>query len=227
MPIYSIYLSRNNQLYIGSDGQGIYVYNPKTGLVQDNPFFSRLVNLAKSKVNSIIEDNQGNIWMSMLQKGVFMQRYSQNDFNYMGFRLGNRNVIGENSVTSLCVNQGDQVWVGTDKDGLYLFNIGTQTVQGHFLNQGTILTLCKDNQGRTWVGTYTDGLGYLDAAGNFHPINIGIGNSVGIFDIKQDPQGNIWIATMGAGLFCLGKDGTRKNYKSQHGTENNIKANNI
>ena len=123
LPIDNIYISRNNKLYIGCDGLGIYVYDPQTGFLQDNPLFSRLVNLAKSKITSIIEDNQGNIWVSMLQKGVFMQSNIQNDFNYMGFRLGNRNVIGENCVTSLSINQGNQVWVGTDKDGLYLFSV--------------------------------------------------------------------------------------------------------
>lgn len=225
LPIDNIYISRNNKLYIGCDGLGIYVYDPQTGFLQDNPLFSRLVNLAKSKITSIIEDNQGNIWVSMLQKGVFMQRNIQNDFNYMGFRLGNLNVIGENCVTSLSINQGNQVWVGTDKDGLYLFNIATRSVEGHFLNQSTVLTLCKDQQGRTWVGTYTDGLGYMDAAGSFHPVDLGISKSVGIFDIKQDPQGNIWIATMGKGLFCLQKDGSRRNYKTKYGADNNLKIN--
>lgn len=225
LPIENIYISRNNKLYIGCDGLGIYVYDPQTGFLQDNPLFSRLVNLAKSKITSIIEDNQGNIWVSMLQKGVFMQRNIQNDFNYMGFRLGNLNVIGENCVTSLSINLGNQVWVGTDKDGLYLFNIATRSVEGHFLNQSTVLTLCKDQQGRTWVGTYTDGLGYMDAAGSFHPVDLGISKSVGIFDIKQDPQGNIWIATMGEGLFCLQKDGSRRNYKTKYGADNNLKIN--
>ena len=227
LPIDNIYISRNNKLYIGCDGLGIYVYDPQTGFLQDNPLFSRLVNLAKSKITSIIEDNQGNIWVSMLQKGVFMQSNIQNDFNYMGFRLGNRNVIGENCVTSLSINQGNQVWVGTDKDGLYLFNIATRSVEGHFLNQSTVLTLCKDQQGRTWVGTYTDGLGYMDAAGSFHPVDLGISKSVGILDIKQDPQGNIWIATMGKGLFCLQKDGSRRNYKAKYGADNNLKVNSL
>lgn len=227
LPIDNIYISRNNKLYIGCDGLGIYVYDPQTGFLQDNPLFSRLVNLAKSKITSIIEDNQGNIWVSMLQKGVFMQRNIQNDFNYMGFRLGNLNVIGENCVTSLSINQGNQVWVGTDKDGLYLFNIATRSVEGHFLNQSTVLTLCKDQEDRTWVGTYTDGLGYMDAAGSFHPVDLGISKSVGILDIKQDPQGNIWIATMGKGLFCLQKDGSRRNYKAKYGADNNLKVNSL
>ena len=225
LPIDDIYISRNGRLFIGSDGLGIYVYDPRTGLTQENPLFSRLINLAKSKVTSILEDKQGNIWISMLQKGVFMQGFLQNDFNYMGSRLGDRNVIGENSVSSLCAHQGNEVWVGTDKDGLYLFDIETRQVKKHLLGNATVLTLCKDKQGRTWVGTYTDGMGFLDAAGNYHPVELGISKSMGIFDIKCDPQGNIWIATMGAGIFCLNRDGSTRNYKAKYGADNNIKVN--
>lgn len=49
LPIGNIYISRNNLLYIGCDGLGIYVYDPQTGFLQDNPLFSRLVNLAKAR----------------------------------------------------------------------------------------------------------------------------------------------------------------------------------
>ncbi len=165
LPIESIYISRDQRLFIGCDGMGIFVYNPITGFLQNNPLFSREVNLAKSKVTSIIEDFTGNIWVSMLQKGVFMQSQAQYDFNYMGYRLGNRNVIGENSITSLCANQGNQVWVGTDKDGLYLFDLKTGSINSHLLSNTTVLALCKDQKSRTWVGTYTDGIGFIDAGG--------------------------------------------------------------
>lgn len=165
LPIDNIYISRNQRLFIGCDGMGIFVYNPVTGFLQNNPLFSREVNLAKCKITSIIEDFTGNIWVSMLQKGVFMQSQAQCDFNYMGYRLGNRNVIGENSITSLCANQGNQVWVGTDKDGLYLFDIKTGSINSHLLSNTTVLALCKDRKDRTWVGTYTNGIGFIDAGG--------------------------------------------------------------
>ena len=67
----------------------------------------------------------------------------------------------------------------------------------------------------------------MDAAGSFHPVDLGISKSVGILDIKQDPQGNIWIATMGKGLFCLQKDGSRRNYKAKYGADNNLKVNSL
>ena len=227
LPIESIYISRDQRLFIGCDGMGIFVYNPITGFLQNNPLFSREVNLAKSKVTSIIEDFTGNIWVSMLQKGVFMQSQAQCDFNYMGYRLGNRNVIGENSITSLCPNQGNQVWVGTDKDGLYLFDLKTGSINSHLLSNTTVLTLCKDQKGRTWVGTYTDGIGFIDAGGSFHPFSLGIGNQTGIFDIQEDPQGNIWFATMGEGLFRLSPDGSIKQWKALYGADNDLKKNSI
>ena len=227
LPIDNIYISRDQRIYIGCDGMGIFVYNPVTGITLDNPLFSRKINLAKTKVTSIIEDFTGNIWVSMMQKGVLMQPQTQCDFNYMGFRLGNRNVIGENSVTSLFVNQGNQVWVGTDKDGLYLFDLKTGSINGHFFNNTTVLALCKDQKGRTWVGTYTDGIGFIDAGGSFHPFNLGFGKQIGIFDIQKDPQGNVWFATMGEGLFRLSPDGNIKQWKAQYGADNNLKKNSI
>ena len=227
LPIDNIYISRDQRLFIGCDGMGIFVYNPVTGFLQNNPLFSREVNLAKCKITSIIEDFTGNIWVSMLQKGVFMQSQAQCDFNYMGYRLGNRNVIGENSITSLCANQGDQVWVGTDKDGLYLFDIKTGSIKSHLLSNTTVLALCKDKKGRTWVGTYTDGIGFIDAGGSFHPFSLGISNQAGIFDIQEDPQGNVWFATMGKGLFRLSPDGSIKQWKKQDGADNNLKKNSI
>lgn len=170
LPIDNIYISRDQRLFIGCDGMGIFVYNPVTGFLQNNPLFCHEVNIAKSKITSIIEDFTGNIWVSMLQKGVFMQSQAQCDFNYMGYRLDSRNVIGENCITSLCANQGDQVWVGTDKDGLYLFDIKTGSINDHLLSNTTVLALCKDKKGRTWVGTYSNGIGFIDAGGVFPSI---------------------------------------------------------
>lgn len=227
LPIDNIYISRDQRLFIGCDGMGIFVYNPVTGFLQNNPLFCHEVNIAKSKITSIIEDFTGNIWVSMLQKGVFMQSQAQCDFNYMGYRLDSRNVIGENSITSLCANQGDQVWVGTDKDGLYLFDIKTGSIKSHLLSNTTVLALCKDKKGRTWVGTYSNGIGLIDAGGSFHPFSLGIGNETGIFDIQEDPQGNVWFATMGKGLFRLSPDGSIKQWKKQDGADNNPKKNSI
>ena len=95
LAINNIYIARNDNIYIGCNGEGLYVYEPATGKLTNNPFFCNRINLSKTKVTSIIEDAEGNIWMSMLQKGVFMHPTRPYEFGYMGFRLGSRNMIGE------------------------------------------------------------------------------------------------------------------------------------
>ncbi len=224
---HTIYVSRDNKIYIGCDGDGIAVYNPKTGFVNQNPFFCVQTNLAKSKVQNIIEDAQGNIWFSMLQKGVFMQSQNTYDFGYMGFRLGNRNIIGDNCVTRVLLDRKQNLWVGTDKDGIYCLSHDGQALRGHYVPNLTILAIGEDPSGRIWVGTYTDGVGYLDAAGNYHRVDIkGLGTA-GIFDIKSDRQGNLWLATMGSGLICLPPNGTPIIYKVRSKADHNNHINSI
>ena len=227
LPIQTIYVSRSGKLLIGCDGEGVKRYDPLTGIVTDNPFFSVQVNLNKSKVQNIIEDAQGNIWFSMLQKGVFMQPQGLYDFSYMGHKLGNGNIIGDNCVASVFLDTESNLWVGTDKDGIYKLSPNGNTLQAHYLPNATILAICQDQAGRIWVVTYTDGFGYLDATGTYHRIHIEGMDNVGVFDIKCDRQGTLWLATMGAGLVRINKTGAPILYKVKKGTEGNIHANNI
>ena len=148
LPINTIYISRDNRLFIGCNGEGISIYNPVQGITYSNPYFSNQTNLSKSKVESIIEDKQGNIWFSMFQKGVFMQTQGLYDFGYMGFRLGNHNLIGDNCVTSVFVDKDKNLWVGTDKDGIYKLGIDGKNILGHYMTQATILSICQDLKGR-------------------------------------------------------------------------------
>ena len=223
----SLYIAKNGSVLIGCDGDGISVYNPLTHQLYLNPFFSAQINLHKSKVQNVIEDAQGNIWFSMLQKGVFMQPQSSYDFGYMGFRLGNRNVIGDNCVNSIHLDREHTLWVGTDKDGLYKLSADGQQMRGHYMEGSTILSICQDLKGRIWVGTYTDGMGYIDGSGAYHRVDIPGMGTAGTFDIKCDRWGNLWLATMGAGLICIPEQGSPIIYKVKNRADQNNHINSI
>ena len=223
-----IYVTKNNMLYVGSNGNGILQYNLNTGELQNTPFLSYQVNLSKAKINSIIEDKQGNIWFTMLQKGVFMQPNKNYDFNYMGFRLGSYNQIGDNCVTSVIQSKDGKIWIGTDKDNLYSLSPGMPPVTKHYQNApSTILALCEDKRGNIWMGGYHEGIGYIDPTGNYHKVDLNVGGDISVFDIKCDPQGNLWFATMGNGLICLRADRTIKQYKTAKNADNNPKVNSL
>ena len=100
----SMLCRRDGRMMIGYDGEGVAIYNPKTGTIEDNPYYSREVNLSKSKVYSMVEDGSGNIWLGLLQKGIYMQPGDVMGFHYLGYKLGQRNIIGEACVISTMVD---------------------------------------------------------------------------------------------------------------------------
>ena len=229
LPINRMYIGQSGLIYLGCDGKGLYVYNPKNNTLTNNPFFSNRINLAQTKVSSIIEDRQGNVWFSMLQKGVFMQPHRIYDFKYMGYRLGSKNVIGEYCVTSVLYDKNGDMWVGTDKDGIY--RLTANSGYTHAIHLATppfsVLALCQDNKGNVWLGTYRNGCGYIDTSGTFHNVALFPNSDFSVFNIKKDATGNLWFATMGNGLACLRTDGTTKIYINKDNAENNPKANSI
>ena len=61
--ISALHVNRAGDIMMGYDGEGVGIYHPKTGLVTDNPYYSRDVDLTTSKVFSIAEDQSGNVWL--------------------------------------------------------------------------------------------------------------------------------------------------------------------
>ena len=83
--ISTLFTSKDNHIMIGYDGLGLAIYDPKTGSLTDNPYYSREVDLSTAKVYSICEDHNGNIWLGLLQKGIYMHPAKTTGFNYMGY----------------------------------------------------------------------------------------------------------------------------------------------
>ena len=208
----ALYCAHDGQLMIGYDGNGVSLYNPQTGVVTDNPYFSHDVDLSKCKVYSIVEDASGCVWLGLLQKGVFMQPKKFSTFRYIGSKLGAKNVIGQACVISAIIDSKGRCWVGTDKDGLYCLDY-QQNLQKHFVGNGfpsTVMSLAEDASGRIWIGSYNEGFGYVDAGGgSYHkfPQYQGVSG----FSIVTTPGDELWVATMGQGLLRIdGKTGSVK-----------------
>ena len=201
----TVYPNRRGHIMIGYDGLGLAIYNPQNGNLVDNPYYSREVDLSTAKVYSICEDRQGNVWLGLLQKGIYMHPGKVMGFGYMGYKLGARNKIGTACITSVLGSTNGYLWIGTDKDGLYCAKDVFVPVK-HFKEAfpSTILTLCEDARQRIWVGSFKEGIGYIDQQTmSYHPYRLPQGPSVSVFSMVCDPQGHLWIGTMGYGLLRL------------------------
>ncbi len=215
--------TRDGKLYVGSNGHGIVAYDIRTGQTTTTPFFSYQTNMAKAKASSIIEDRQGNIWVAMLQKGVIMHPNKTHDFGYMGVKLGHHNLIGENCVTSITHSRDGRTWIGTDKDYLYSLSLSTTpATQRHYTTTpSTVLAVCEDTYGNIWTGSFREGAGYVDpTTGAYHAVSLGTATPPSVFDIKCDPEGNLWFATMGDGVICLTRDRQLRHYTAAANADN-------
>ena len=227
----ALFCDRYDCIIVGYDGKGIAIYDPKKDTVIDNPFFSMEVDLAKSKVYSIIEDRNGNLWFGLLQKGLYRQPIAPNGFNYMGYRLGHeRNAIGSACVVSVLIDSKHRTWVGTDKDGLYVFDANDRLLR-HLLDgfPSTIMAIEEGSDGRIWIGSYGEGGGWIDPAGmKYHPITYPLDDHLIIMDIAADKEGRLWVATMRHGMLCITPgDQQIRTYVMKPGADNDRMVNSI
>ena len=221
------------EMYCNSKGElmlGYGVYNPQTGVLIDNPYYCLEVNLAKSKIVSIAEDYNGNYWFGLLQKGIYMQPGATTGFNYMGYKLGTRNLIGSACIVSTCLDSRGYIWIGTDKDGLYCFDSSQRPLK-HFKENfpGSIMSIQEDLNGRIWIGSYNEGGGWIDPKTlQYHKYDFPQAANISIFDIETDGHNRIWFATMGQGVLMLDqKSNELIAYKVQGDAENDRSINSI
>ena len=228
--ISTLYVSHDGRLFLGYDGLGLAIYDPQSGKVTDNPYYSRDVDLSTAKVYSICEDRHGNIWLGLLQKGIYMHPAKTTGFHYMGYKLGTRNVIGTATVTSVLVSKDGLRWAGTDKDGLYCLDTNNQVVR-HFKEgfPSTVLSMAEDHLGRVWIGSYKEGCGWIDTRTlAYHPHRLPQGAAVSVFSLATDQDKHLWMATMGYGLLRMNLEtGDIKAYTQQGNAPSDRKVNSL
>ncbi len=210
IPVKTLYVNKEGHILIGTDGEGIKLFNTKTGQLTDlNPGANRF-DFSKTKVHSITEDQSGNLWVGIFQKGVMLIPSMTNSFRYIGYQSPQNNAIGSNCVMSVFKDRKGILWVGTDGDGLYgVDETGRQVA--HFAPPNapaTIMTIFEDSEHHLWVGSYLKGLARVDRkTGKFEymgQLRDDQSHKVeSIYAITEDRDKNLWIGSMGSGLFSL------------------------
>ncbi|MBK1439558.1 response regulator [Parapedobacter sp. ISTM3] len=230
LAVADLLVSSRNELYIATNGAGMKLYDEESGVVKDMDLTMTTFDFNTTKINSILEDNAGNIWMGMYQRGVFLLPTHKNSFGYIGYKSVNRNLIGSNCVMSIFEDSKGTFWIGTDNDGLYALGPDGGSSRHYGCRGGvrsvpsTIMSIYEDSYGDLWIGSYSDGLA------KFNPhtgqstyltelVDKNGDNVQRIYGLREDKEQRLWIASMGSGLFCLDlKSGTIRNFSAVDGT---------
>lgn len=227
--VYALKERADGNIYIGTNGNGVKVLNPRTGEVRPGRLSSTQLDVNKTKVCSIITDRNDNVWLGMFQKGVFMQSPVSSPFHCLGMNQPNGNQIGDQCIQDVYRQKDGTLWVACDQDGLYALDSDYKLIR-HYAPSATdgvrkaddvptaVLTVAEDLHGRLWLGSYTDGCGWLDTkTGKYHRASFSYGNAQSVFSICVDYLGRLWIGTLGDGVKCYDIENDKlTEYKSIH-----------
>ncbi len=208
----SLYMNGDGQLLIGSDGLGLYIYNVPKKSLSAFPLENKFFNSQRAKVHAIMNDQDGDLWLGLFQKGVMFLKNKTNLFETIGHRTFSRNIIGSEAVNGITEDEEGRIWVCTDNDGVYsIEQDGTSLYHfSHNTNPAfpAIMTqLASDKKGRIWVASYTDGLGYFTKSGQYVKFPLyakETGKEVlSVMDALVDREGRLWAATLGNNIYCI------------------------
>jgi ligand-binding sensor domain-containing protein len=156
----------------------ISCYDPATGnYVIEKKEFTYLGTYYE--LQGLFQQHDGTIWVRGM--GIFakyLEKEKQFEMVANGYR-NERSIVYE-SVTTLLEDRQNNIWVGTDNNGLYRFNPSGEffTNVGHTnrmsgkKGEGSVMSFMPTKWGTLLVGTWGDGLYQLDKDFNFIPTNI-------------------------------------------------------
>ena len=200
--IWGITVDKYQQLWLATDHQGVYVVNLQDCTLRQ---FQNVKNdetsISDNTLRKIYRDQLDRMWIATYMNGV--NYYAENLFRFRNVAAGNINTV--------CVDKEGNYWLGSNDRGIirYVPATGEETVFDKAqtgLASDIIVSSLTATDGVLWFGSYEGGLTqYKD--GRFRAFRATdkpgglVHNS--IWALCEDPWGNIWIGTLGAGLQCM------------------------
>jgi signal transduction histidine kinase/ligand-binding sensor domain-containing protein/DNA-binding response OmpR family regulator len=212
---YSITIDSEGDLWVFNPNMdsGVYYYSPRTGRFRYITKESAETPLTSNIIISIIQADDGLIWISTDHGGVNLLDKKSGKITYLVNREDDPKSLGQNTVLLYKDNTGI-MWAGTLKEGVsyYHKNIIRFPLYRHFSSDPRSLRFedvnkfVEDKKGNLWIGTNGGGLIYFDRkTGKFTQYKHDPGNpnslsSDIIVSLCIDHDQQLWIGTYFGGL---------------------------
>ena len=210
--IYALYKDREEGLWIGSYFGGVDYY-PRQYTYFAKYYPKNIANsLHGKRVREFCRADDGTLWIGTEDGGLNHFNPKTKEFHFFEPSAGFTNIHG------LCMD-GSHLWVGTFSKGLRVIDTRTGVIlrtyteghTSHSLNDNSIFSICRTSAGEIYLGTLFGLLRYNRTQDNFDRIPELNGKFV--YDIKEDSDVCLWLATYANGAYCYDVSARRwKNY---------------
>lgn len=208
--IFVLYKDSQGRLWVGTENGGLNLYNAE----QDN-FFRYVHNssdkesLSNNSVSAIYEDMDGTLWVGVHRGGISYYNPKARKFQLYRYKA-NVSSVSHNNINAFAEDKNGNVWIGTDGGGLNYFD----RESNHFstfrhdpndpksIPSDVVLSILITDNEDILVSTYPRGWSIFDrTTRTFSPYMPYAEKGFNyitdiIWDLCQDREGNIWIATM-------------------------------
>jgi len=220
--ILSVEYTVDGKLYIGTDGEGLIIYDTKNDSIKAHSHsLSDPGSLNSNAIYSLHIDEDDRIWVGTYSGGVNFLQSAENFFSVSLYE--NDVYIGEQNIRSIHFDEAGNKFIGTDGNGIiFILDDGSKYLAKNDnpnLRSKAILTI-KPLNNKVLIGTFRGGISQFDPKTsrleNFRTENMFLNGSIYGFDF--DKYGHLWVG----GLDGLSKIDTTTGELIQYNTQNSI-----
>lgn len=209
-------LSSNTILHINEDNHNNIWISPNYGNLNilpntDNRIFYHegSTNETPTRILSVYKASNDVLWVgtdgSGLTKIAFNKAEIIHETSYFNDEIANKGFY----IQTIAEDQKGNIWVGTYKNGLWVYNSKTKTfrevpvLNAKQQKATDVRTVFKDGKGRIWVGSSTSLNIYSDTFKLLASFSNNANNLSGsiVQSIIETQSGTVWIGVSGGGLF--------------------------
>jgi ligand-binding sensor domain-containing protein/serine phosphatase RsbU (regulator of sigma subunit) len=213
-----IYFDKQNNLWLGSDGGGLILFDTKTNTIKSNIYNTGADvkgEISGNRIYSITEDDAGNLWCATWGNGISILDKKTKQFNILKYNATLQTSIRSNIVLNVYKDNLGNIWAGTYDAGVCPYFPAASKFQhfipANFFNFGflnnSITSIIEDNEGVIWFSSVSSGITscniHTGEIANYQDI-IYRGTTTAMA-IYQDVDSIIWVGAYGSGLSNFNK----------------------
>lgn len=204
-------LERNldNELWIGTENNGLYIYNENLDFIRHIEYsVTRPNSISGNSIWALLCARNGTMWIAPYKSGLNFY-----DKEYFKFKHINSDPFNPKSLSNKLVNcftEDDKgnIWIGTDGGGIDYWDRSSNTFDNYSLTNKTfasdvILSILKTKDDELWAGTWTNGIAILNTKTKKNSVltseNSFLKSNI-IIDLLKDKNEKIWIVNYFAGV---------------------------
>lgn len=181
---------------------------------QEHPFCSEPLPISCGVFDLMKDCRQDILWMATDGQGLLMAASVPFDFHqFSSERFG----AFSTPIRALCKDRRGNLWIGTKGDGLVCspaFRADENAAQRPFrtyrkeLSNPAVFALRESARPLLWIGSEGQGIDYYSYRdARIHHLDGTPENLRYVHDMEEDGNGDLWLATVGEGVFHLSLEG--------------------